>query len=137
MGDLSKNFSRHEFACRCGCGQDTVDHELIERAQDLCDESLKMYPPGSYLVAHVTSGNRCETHNKDEGGADDSQHRYSKALDAVFEIVKPDGHRVIVPPDPIKSIVDKNWPAKYGFAMYRKGRFHFDVAARFWRKDYR
>ena len=25
MGDLTKNFSRSEFACKCGCGFDDID----------------------------------------------------------------------------------------------------------------
>ena len=37
MGDLSLNLSRHEFACQCGCGYDTVDFELVTVVQEGCE----------------------------------------------------------------------------------------------------
>ena len=30
MGDLSKNFSQHEFKCPCGCGFADVDMVLVD-----------------------------------------------------------------------------------------------------------
>ena len=35
MGDLSANFNRAEFACKCGCGFDTVDAKLIDYVQQI------------------------------------------------------------------------------------------------------
>ena len=34
MGDLTRNFSRNEFKCKCECGFDTVDYELVTILQD-------------------------------------------------------------------------------------------------------
>ena len=33
MGDLTDNFSRSEFACKCGCGADAISLDLVERLQ--------------------------------------------------------------------------------------------------------
>ena len=33
MAKLSKNFDSSEFACKCGCGYDTPDPELIRMLQ--------------------------------------------------------------------------------------------------------
>jgi len=37
VGDISEHFSRSEFRCKCGCGQDTVDVELIELCEVVRD----------------------------------------------------------------------------------------------------
>ena len=36
MGDLSRNFSKHEFRCRCGCGRAEVNPSLVEALEQLC-----------------------------------------------------------------------------------------------------
>jgi len=42
MGDLSKNISRSEIECKCGCGTDTIDAETIKAVQDTCDHFAKV-----------------------------------------------------------------------------------------------
>lgn len=81
MGDLSKNFSRHEFACNCGCGYDTVDKELVDILQDVRDHF------GAAVT--VTSGCRCEAYNAKVGGSPGSQHRLGRAADIVVDGVAP------------------------------------------------
>lgn len=78
---LSKNFSRSEFACRCGCGFDTVDAELIEVLQSVRD----------YFDAPVTpeSGCRCERHNIAVGGSQNSLHKIGRAADIKVAGVEP------------------------------------------------
>ena len=66
MGDLTKNFSRFEFACRCGCGLDNIYMPTVEALQKL--RELIGEP------TYVTCGCRCERHNKEVGGVPDSQH---------------------------------------------------------------
>lgn len=66
MGDLSRNFSAHEFECRCGCGEGTPSPELVKALQELRD--LAHGP----VVIH--SAVRCESHNSFVGGTKDSQH---------------------------------------------------------------
>lgn len=72
MGDLSENFSRHEFACRC-CGLDTVSPALIERL-----EAIRAFFDRPITI---TSGVRCEAHNAAVGGSAKSQHLLGKAAD--------------------------------------------------------
>jgi len=54
---LSKHFYRDEFACQCGCGFDTVDHELVKILEDV----RKTFN----APVHISSGCRCEKHNAD------------------------------------------------------------------------
>lgn len=81
MGDISANFSRSEFACKCGCGFDTVDSALIDILQEL----------RAYFNKSVTinSGCRCYQHNQNEGGSSSSQHLYGRAADIVVTGVEP------------------------------------------------
>lgn len=73
MGDLSKNFSRTEPACPCGCGLDTADVEIVDIAQCLRDEFE--------VPITIHSGYRCEAYNKRTGGSKKSQHLYGRAWD--------------------------------------------------------
>jgi len=73
MGDLSQHFSRHEFACKCGCGFDTVDVDLIAPLEYVRQRS------GEPIT--ITSGCRCETYNKQVGGSPRSQHTKGRAVD--------------------------------------------------------
>lgn len=73
MGDLSRNFSRSEFECKCGCGEADVSPFLIEVLQRLRDVL------GVKIT--VTSGRRCAAHNAAVGGAKNSQHLQGLAAD--------------------------------------------------------
>ena len=66
MGELSKNFSRDEFRCKCGCGADKVDKAFIWKLQYARDIAN--------IPFIVRSGCRCPQHNKDEGGTENSDH---------------------------------------------------------------
>jgi uncharacterized protein YcbK (DUF882 family) len=81
MGDVSKNFSRREFACKCGCGFNAVDIGLLAGLQALRDLS------GSAIT--ITSACRCESHNKKVGGASKSLHVKAKAADIVIHGLTP------------------------------------------------
>lgn len=65
MGDLTKNFSRYEFACPC-CGADNISETLVERLQRVRDAI------GVAVV--VTSGVRCAKRNEAIGGVKGSAH---------------------------------------------------------------
>ena len=78
MGDITRSFSRNEFACKCGCGIDDPHPFLVVGLQALRDKAN--YP----LV--ITSGCRCFDHNEAVGGSFGSHHvpddgRYSRAAD--------------------------------------------------------
>lgn len=66
MGDLTQNFSRREFACRCGCGYDAIDMDLVVNLQIL---RYRIHRP-----IYVNSGCRCEKHNQAVRGARNSYH---------------------------------------------------------------
>lgn len=76
-----KYFARKEFACKCGCGFDEIDHELVQ----ILDAVREHFD----LPCRVNSGCRCETHNKTWNGAPRSQHLLGKAADVRIEGITP------------------------------------------------
>lgn len=76
MGDLSKHFSAHEFACKgenCCSGTAAIDCNLV-----IALEHLRRIV-GQPLI--VNSGFRCLTYNRDIGSKDTSQHPLGRAVD--------------------------------------------------------
>ena len=110
MGDLSNNFNRSEFECKCGCGQDTVDYALIKVLEDVREHFL-----GKPIT--INSGNRCTLHNASVGGSPKSQHLLSKAAD--FRVKGIDAYKVF-------SYLCEKYLDKYGKGSYT-GRTHIDV----------
>lgn len=102
MDKISANFSRHEFACKCGCGFDTVDTELIM----LCN-MVRFVNKGPVVVL---SGCRCPAHNATKGGAENSQHLIGRAADLRVD-----------DPDTVYEFLDRTFPDKYGFGRYPWG----------------
>lgn len=94
-------FSRDEFACKCGCGFDTIDAETLEVL-----EATRVH-----LGAAVTinSACRCWEHNKRVGGSDNSQHLIARACDIVVKGYTP--HHVY-------AFLDGMYKDKYGLGMY-------------------
>ena len=106
---VSEHFSRKEMECKCGCGSDTVDVELITVLEEVRE----------HFNAPVTinSGNRCPTHNREEGGSRGSQHIYCRAAD--FKVKGVSANRVA-------DYLEKTYPDVYGIGRY-KGRTHIDT----------
>lgn len=80
--DHIRYWTREEFRCKCGgkyCdGFPTEpDQTLVELVDDLRADAGR---PG-----HPSSGLRCETWNRIQGGVADSRHRKGKALDFYIE----------------------------------------------------
>jgi len=73
VGDLSANFSKWEFMCKCGCGEGDMDPDLLLWLQDA--RSIADVP------FHINSGYRCKAHNISLGGERDSDHLYGNAAD--------------------------------------------------------
>lgn len=83
MGDLSEHFNRDEFECKCTqCGFDTVDVGLINLLEAVRNHF------GKPVI--ISSGCRCEAHNKAEGGSLKSQHLLGRAADIVVADTSPD-----------------------------------------------
>lgn len=74
-GYLSKNFTKKEFACKCGCGFASPNPKLVEGLQALRDLL------GKPIV--ISSACRCVSHNKAVGGEVNppSQHTRGAAAD--------------------------------------------------------
>lgn len=71
-----KHFTRNEFKCKCGCGNDRIDIRLVKILDNIRDYYNK--------PAIITSGVRCPAHNKAVGGTNNSWHlstRGGKASD--------------------------------------------------------
>ena len=115
MGDITKNFSRAEFACKCGCGMDNISPLLVEYLQMIRD----------HFDAQITvnSGLRCPAYNKRVGGAKASQHMLGKAADITVKGVKP--RKVAEYAD---VIMDK-WGGVKAYPTFT----HVDVRSGYWR----
>lgn len=138
MGDLSKRFSRKEFACGCGCGFETVDHELIENLEQLGDE-FEMREDCERVAISINSGNRCAAHDRsikikiaeDQGVPykpkdKPSEHLRGWACDFRMEYVYPDGRREKISDDEIADYLEMEHVARHGIGRYQ-GRTHYDV----------
>ncbi len=87
---LSAHYDRSEFACKCGCGYDTVDTELLTL--------LNIVRNRFEAPVTINSGCRCVEHNEQvqkEVNADyvpyssKSQHLLGRAADIVVQGVVP------------------------------------------------
>jgi uncharacterized protein YcbK (DUF882 family) len=76
---VSKHFNREEFACKCGCGLDTVDVDLL-KVLEIVREHF-----GKPVI--INSACRCADHNKSIGGASKSYHVKCQAADIVVKDV--------------------------------------------------
>ncbi|MGP9500276.1 D-Ala-D-Ala carboxypeptidase family metallohydrolase [Halomonas sp. AOP43-D1-4] len=81
MPQVSQHFQRREFACRCGCGFDTVDSQTLA--------ALEAIRTHFGQPVTVTSGCRCAAHNARVGGARNSQHTLGRAADIKVSNVAP------------------------------------------------
>lgn len=106
---LHKYFTRKEFACRCGCGFDTVDAELLGALIELREHYKSPIT--------ITSGNRCKRHNAAIGGSENSQHTQGKAVD--FKVTG-------ISESQVASYLELTYITMYGIGRYT-GRTHLDV----------
>ena len=83
MGDLTKNFSRNEFKCKCGkCTNNYIDIRLVKGLQALRDLV------GKPII--INSATRCKAHNEAVGGVSNSQHVQGRAADIRVEGMTPE-----------------------------------------------
>lgn len=94
-------FCRREFACKCGCGLDTVDAELLN--------VLSSVRANFNTEVTINSGCRCRDYNAFVGGADKSQHLIGRAADIVVAGVLP---AIVV------DYLDSRYPNCYGIGRY-------------------
>lgn len=60
------NFKRKEFRCKCGCGEERINHQLV-KALDMAVSEMKRERKGFLCI--VTSGCRCQKHNDSLSGS--------------------------------------------------------------------
>ena len=70
MGDLTKNFSRSEFNCRCGA--EGISFALVEILQKVRD---------TFGPIRINSAFRCPYHNNEAGGSPKSSHLICLGVD--------------------------------------------------------
>ncbi len=78
---LSKNFSKSEFMCSCGC---EMPKEVLNNVQKLANQ-LQIIRNKVNVPITINSAYRCPKHNSIIGGAKSSQHLQGKASDIVIE----------------------------------------------------
>lgn len=77
MGDLTANFDRAEYACKCGCGTDNIKDELAEKVQLVRD---MVHRP-----IQISSGMRCQLHNTTINASPTSSHVDGWAADLAYK----------------------------------------------------
>jgi len=115
MNQLSANFKRSEFKCRCGnCLHTPVDFMLIE----ILEETRENF--GSPIT--ITSGYRCREHNRSIGSNDNSLHTFGMAADHYV-------HGVDV--RTLLDYYDRMYPNDLGVGYYpNNGFIHLDTRER-------
>ena len=73
MRKMGPYFFEGEFACKCHCGKNNIDMDLVKNLNKIRKRL------GKPIV--ITSGVRCEQHNRDVGGVEGSLHLYGRAVD--------------------------------------------------------
>lgn len=122
---LTNNLSRKEFACKCGCGFDAADMELLKLIQGAGDHFKELYGASDMLIL-ITSGNRCAVHNASSGGAARSKHIYGIAADHRIK-VSVNGKVITVPSQELAAYYNELHPNRLGIGIYPNGRVHLDV----------
>lgn len=97
-----KYFRRSEFECKCGCGFDTVDAQLLDGLDWIRDRI--------HFKLIVNSGCRCPKHNREIGGAKKSQHLLGRAAD-----IRPTATAALHSMETLRDVV---------FAAYDHGYFN-------------
>ena len=68
------HFQKSEFACKCGCGFDDINYNLVNIL-----ERIRSHFGDRQII--ITSGCRCAKHNAEVGGVQGSRHVLGKAAD--------------------------------------------------------
>jgi len=98
---LNEYFKRSEFACRCGCGFDTVDAKLVNILTEVREHFN--------LPVIINSGCRCQHHNAAVGGKPHSYHLTGRAAD-----IRVPGAQ----PDEVYNFLDKRYQGELGLLCY-------------------
>ena len=123
---ISKHFKRSEFACKCGCGQDTVDYELLIIMEEI-HQNFDIIYGKCYIF--ISSGNRCEKHNDTiDNSSPTSGHIYGKGAD-IKVYYYASRKKKYVPTIDVHEYLCKKYPDEFGFIMHKYFN-HIDVKNR-------
>lgn len=131
MSKLTKNISRHEIACECGCGYDTIDFTVVNLVQKYADYLLARYR--SKVVVDIGRGTSCVEHNETvqlkanpnyKPYTSKSTHLIAKAMDVKFYVFIRN-KKTQIPPREVNEYFDKKYPNSLGLGVYTWGN-HID-----------
>lgn len=132
MGDLTKNISRYELACRCGCGYNVADFETVNILQNTADHFGIVYQ--EKIIVDITGPNRCKEHNetvqkeynpKYVPYSSKSPHINGGGVDFKLFRRAPNGRKKQIDPKKIDEYLDKKYPNRLGLGLY-DNRNHLD-----------
>ena len=108
MTQLTKNIWRHELACKCGCGFDSMDFETINVVQECCDY-FALVQGKDKVTLNINSAARCYEYNRSIGSNDQSQHPKARAIDFAIDGIDPSD---------VYTYLDERWRDLYGIGSY-------------------
>lgn len=123
---LSRNISRSEVACHCGCGFDVADSKTVEIVQEVADHVLES-TQAERVIVHINSWCRCKEHNETvqfEVNPDyvpyssTSNHMLGNACDFWLEILK-DGVKSKIDPSIVYAYLNRKYRDCFGFGNYK------------------
>ena len=111
--DSIKHFKQSEFTCKCGCGLNNMNLTVVK----IADKVREYF--GSPAI--VTSGSRCEKHNKEVGGVSNSRHLQGKAIDMYVQGVS--GEDLL---SYLQTLVNSG-ELRYTYLITGSNACHFDI----------
>ena len=78
-----KHFTKEEFTCKCGCGQNNISYRLVGIL-----EEIRQHFGNNPII--ITSACRCSAWNKKVGGVTSSKHIFGKGTDFYIQNVNND-----------------------------------------------
>ena len=127
---LTKNFSKSEFECKCGC---EMPDNVLENVKKLA-EQLQIIRDYVQEPIIINSAYRCLRHNKMIGSNDRSQHPKGKASDIVILGFTPDETASVIE----NMLTNETLPSFYIGGLGRYNTFtHVDIRDNYARWDNR
>lgn len=115
---MTPHFKRKEFDCKDGT---IVPEEFMHDLQTLCVCLEVLRDELKTPVSITGSGYRTESHNKEVGGAKNSQHLYAKAAD-----INAKGYTPKQLYDAIERLIKEGRMLQGGLGLY-KTFVHYDI----------
>ncbi len=111
--DNVKHFKKSEFNCKCGCGLNNMNLNVVQIADQIRDYFGK--------PCIVNSGSRCSKHNKSVGGVSNSRHLSGKAIDIYIQGIS--GNTLL---SYTKQLVNQG-KLRYTYLISNSNAVHIDI----------